>query len=87
LHEHKRAFHVHGGYAERKIAGVAGEAPIAEPARAMPALHCGVRALEPQPMLDDQAFRSFFRLRKGGRASRAKPGRRSGRIFEAPESG
>ena len=63
------------------------EAPIAEPARAMPALHRGVRALEPQPMLDDQAFRSFFRLRKGGRASRAKPGRRSGRIFEAPESG
>jgi hypothetical protein len=24
LHEHKRAFHVHGGYAERKIADVAG---------------------------------------------------------------
>jgi|ERR1700722_641813 hypothetical protein len=24
LHGHKRAFHVHGGYAERKIAGVAG---------------------------------------------------------------
>ena len=29
------------------------EAPIAEPARAMPALHRGVRALEPQRVLDD----------------------------------
>jgi hypothetical protein len=85
LHGHKRAFHVHGGYAERKIAGFAGEAPIADPARAMPALHRGVRALEPQRVLDDQAFRSFFGLR-GETAAAAKPRRRSGRIFEAPES-
>ena len=35
LHEHKRASHVHGGYADRKIAGVAGEAPIADAAQAI----------------------------------------------------
>jgi hypothetical protein len=47
------------------------EAPIAEPARAMPALHRGVRALEPQRVLDDGGFRSFFGLR--GAAAPAAP--------------
>jgi hypothetical protein len=35
LHEHKGAFHVHGNYAERKIAGVAGEGPIADATQAI----------------------------------------------------
>jgi hypothetical protein len=46
LHEDERAFHVHGGGDELKMAGGAGEPAIPDAAHAVPLLHRGVSALD-----------------------------------------
>jgi hypothetical protein len=46
LHEDERSLHVHGGYDKLMMAGVAGEAAIADAAHAAPLLHRDVSAID-----------------------------------------
>jgi hypothetical protein len=46
-HEHEGALHINGGGDQAEMAGVAGEAAIADEAQAVPALDRGVGALNP----------------------------------------